>query len=508
MADIYKPSPEMQDIYDKDKEENKETDELIRQGKLKEAAKKKLGTRMFDAIEYGAVGSVQWLQKQAEENPNTYTDDVLRLLAVGIKNTAWAISKIPLLDKLAQGEDWLAKQARGLSEELTPWLDPRFAGWGTRIGTGILADKGIRKAVSGVQRGVRVSQALSKADEIMAARKNPALANVLMKQIDGDDIPLSQRMANADLSQVPQSAKDISRARDRFAAITKGRIKQFVEEFGGTAEDVDRIYKTELIRHSNQKKSVAWLNKYFEELITEVDDTGKLKQFNIAEVNGKPTLVDRSGKVQSSYKWAFEKDHSKAKTLFESLGIPGADFSDNLDIVLTVFNRAKNNLGNPSIPDDILRATGQSTSLRELVQRSIDKTFDAKFTRVPERYRSVARTQLMDDILNSTPIKGKPGKIRSQIIERHLKFWDENADLFVELDDWLPEFLLKDPAFFANPQEVLESLEGMRVYKSLTPTYKKRVKRLTDKWVTLNRGTQAVRDYFERQGRVIKKRYN
>ena len=114
----------------------------------------------------------------------------------------------------------------------------------------------------------------------------------------------------------------------------------------------------------------------------------------------------------------------------------------------------------------------------------------------------------MDDILNSTPIKGKPGKIRSQIIERHLKFWDENADLFVELDDWLPEFLLKDPAFFANPQEVLESLEGMRVYKSLTPTYKKRVKRLTDKWVTLNRGTQAVRDYFERQGRVIKKRYN
>ena len=184
MAEIFRPSPEMQDIYDKDKEENKETDELIRQGKLKEAAEKKLGTRMFDAIESGAVGSVQWLQKQAEENPDTYTDDVLRLLGGGIRNTAWAISKIPLLDKLAQGEDWLAGQARNINEQLTPWLDPRFAGWGTRIGTGILADKGIRKAVSGVQRGVRVSQALSKADEIMAARKNPALANVLMKQIN------------------------------------------------------------------------------------------------------------------------------------------------------------------------------------------------------------------------------------------------------------------------------------------------------------------------------------
>ena len=128
-----------------------------------------VGTKFLDQIEGGVIGSVQWLQKQAEENPDTYTDDVFRLLGGGVKNIGWAISKIPLLDKLAQGEDWLAKQARGLSEELTPWLDPRFAGWGTRIGTGILADKGIRKAVSGVQRGVRVSQALSKADEIIGS---------------------------------------------------------------------------------------------------------------------------------------------------------------------------------------------------------------------------------------------------------------------------------------------------------------------------------------------------
>ena len=189
MAEPYETPPSMQDIYDKDKERYSESDELIREGDLKGAAdvhpdKKLLGTDLLNSIEGGVTGSIQWLQKQAEENPDTYTDDVLRLLGGGLKNTAWAISKIPLLDKLAQGEDWLAGQARALNEQLTPWLDPRFAGWGTRIGIGILADKGIRKVVSGVQRGVRVSQALSKADEIMAARKNPALANVLMKQIN------------------------------------------------------------------------------------------------------------------------------------------------------------------------------------------------------------------------------------------------------------------------------------------------------------------------------------
>ena len=112
---------------------------------------KLLGERMFDAIENGAVGSMQWLQKQAEDDPDRYTDDMLRLLGGGVKNVGWAISKVPFLDKIAQGEDWLAGKAREMSEELTPWLDPRFAGWGTRIGTGILADKGIGKAVKGVK---------------------------------------------------------------------------------------------------------------------------------------------------------------------------------------------------------------------------------------------------------------------------------------------------------------------------------------------------------------------
>jgi len=106
---------------------------------------------MFDAIENGAVGSMQWLQKQAEDDPDRYTDDMLRLLGGGVKNVGWALSKVPFLDKIAQGEDWLAGKAREMSEELTPWLDPRFAGWGTRIGTGILADKGIGKAFKGAR---------------------------------------------------------------------------------------------------------------------------------------------------------------------------------------------------------------------------------------------------------------------------------------------------------------------------------------------------------------------
>ena len=151
MPDPYKTPEDMQDVYDEDAQKYGPTDKLIKGGKLKESAEQHpdrqlLGSRMLDAIEYGAVGSVKWLQKQAEEDPDRYTDDMLRLLGGGVKNVGWALSKVPFLDKIAQGEDWLAEQARAMSAQLTPQLDPRFAGWGTRIGTGILADKGIRKA--------------------------------------------------------------------------------------------------------------------------------------------------------------------------------------------------------------------------------------------------------------------------------------------------------------------------------------------------------------------------
>jgi hypothetical protein len=128
-------------------------------------------TGMLDNIENGAIGTWDWIQKQAQDDPDRWDDDVLRLLGGGLKNTAWAISKIPLINKLAEGEDWLAHQARKMSETLTPWLDPRVAGWGTRIGTGILADKGISKATGAVTKGVRAYKAVSKADEIMALAK-------------------------------------------------------------------------------------------------------------------------------------------------------------------------------------------------------------------------------------------------------------------------------------------------------------------------------------------------
>ena len=191
MPSHYETPTDMQDIYDEDAQKYGPTDKLIKEGKLKEAAEQHpdrqlLGSRMLDAIEYGAVGSVKWLQKQAEEDPDRYTDDMLRLLGGGIKNVGWALSKVPFLDKIAQGEDWLAEQARAMSAQLTPQLDPRFAGWGTRIATGLIADKGVRKATGAVTKGVKAYKAVSQADEIVRARRMQLATDLQMNIKKGD----------------------------------------------------------------------------------------------------------------------------------------------------------------------------------------------------------------------------------------------------------------------------------------------------------------------------------
>ncbi len=229
------PSKEMQESYERERQP--EFDQAVQDAKdlqgrekidaLSDAAKKrKLGERMFDSIESGVTGSVQWLQKQAEDDPNRYTDDVLRIFGGGIKNTAWLLSKVPLLDKLAEGEDWLAEQARGLSAKLTPDLDPRFAGWGTRIATGLIADKGIRKALPVIRqagKGVGLTKAvLSRADDATSTAvragvpstldalnmldKRRELGMTMMARLDGPNEDIFGPLARATRSAAPVPA--------------------------------------------------------------------------------------------------------------------------------------------------------------------------------------------------------------------------------------------------------------------------------------------------------------
>ena len=213
-----------------------------------------LGTQMLDNIENGVIGTMEWLQNQAQDDPDRYTDDMLRLLGGGVKNIGWAISKIPFLDKIAQGEDWLAGKAREMSAELTPWLDPRFAGWGTRIGTGILADKGIGKgwkAIRGINQLDNLSPAVGAASKF--SKLSPSSGDIKsietalnperLARIKGVKNQLSKNQAFELLDQIDDPPRYVPDAdiRSPGEIVTSPRIHKDIIESQNIPTQVDMV---------------------------------------------------------------------------------------------------------------------------------------------------------------------------------------------------------------------------------------------------------------------------
>lgn len=292
-----------------------------------------------------------------------------------------------------------------------------------------------------------------------------------------DKIPKKNRATDAEftISKVDEAAK-----------VTKPRIKKLVKQFGGTDADVDAIFQEQVVKMQSQLKSKAWLNKYFKDLTAGLGPDG-LKNARIQNINGKPRLVD--GRTKKTIDHAFEVDHQKAKELMAELGLEGADMNENLEIVYSVFNQKKNHLGNPALPDKLLEAVGQSTTLRDFVQRRLDTAFDLNYQRVPQRFRDVAKVNLMDDILDA-----KPGVKLEVTIEKRLKFYDKFSNLLVQIDDYVPPQVQRqlDTVYRdLNPQEYLQQLKDLGVYDRLTGRLKRLHEKLSDDWINLKRGLRS-----------------
>ena len=351
-----------------------------------------------------------------------------------------------------------------------------------------------------------VKKGLGKLDEATINLRKNLLASIRGDQIlpDGTIVKkgsqplmsksLSQRMETGykeNIDRIPKRSRatdsefTLSKI-DEAAKVTKPKIKKLVDQFGGTADDVDAIFQEQVVKMQSQLKAKAWLNKYFKELTAGLGPDG-LKNAKIKAVDGKPRLVD--GRTKKTIDHAFEVDHQKAKELMNELGLEGADMHENLEIVYSVFNRAKNNIGNPALPDKLLKAVGQSTTLKDFVQRKLDKAFDLNYQRVPQRFRDVAKVNLMDDILDA-----KPGVKLEVTIEKRLKFYDKFSNLLVQIDDYVPPKVQRqlDTVYRdLNPQEYLQQLKDLGVYDRLTGKLKHLHEKLSDDWINLKRGLRS-----------------
>ena len=158
-------------------------------------------TNMLDNIESGASNTMKFLNEKMADDPDRWDDDVWRFMGqriggaligggvgsfggpkgtiggaivggvMGFDNSAKLLGSIPGMSQLGRFQDATADGARHINEKLTPWLDPRVAGWGSRVVTDYLLERGVRSGTRAITKGVKAYKAVSKADEIMATAK-------------------------------------------------------------------------------------------------------------------------------------------------------------------------------------------------------------------------------------------------------------------------------------------------------------------------------------------------
>ena len=306
--------------------------------------------------------------------------------------------------------------------------------------------------------------------------------------------------------------RELGKSRVYWEKITEPRIAALVKEFGGTPEEAAAIFTEQKLAWGRQKTAATWLNKYFKALSTELDAEGvPLNEVVLGQLpNGKIRFVEKGS--PNSYPYAFEVDHRRAIQEMRELGIPlgiGANFDDNLEIILSVFNRAKNNIGNPSLPAEFSEALGLSTTLRDMVGKYYMSRLATKSLDIPQVYKNRALRDMLEDLqtqLSKAAAEGKdisPADIKNwarEAARREVNYWKNFGQ---PLQEALEKATEKAPpdiqrqidadrwAGNVDPDTRWEELQRMGILDYLTPSFIKKYQKAAEKFINTQRGLRA-----------------
>ena len=305
--------------------------------------------------------------------------------------------------------------------------------------------------------------------------------------------------------------RELGKERTYWEKITEPRIAALVKEFDGTAEDAATIFTQQKMAWGRQKSAATWLNKYFKALSTELDAEGvPLNEVVLGMSNGRVRFVEKGS--PNSYPQAFEVDHRRAIQEMRELGIPlgiGANFDDNLEIILSVFNRAKNNIGNPSLPAEFSEALGLSTTLRDMVGKYYMSQLATKSLDIPQVYKNRALQDMLKDLqteLSKAQAKGmevSPRDIKNwarEAARREVNYWKSFGSKLQEALEKATETAPPDIqrqidadrwAGNVDPDTRCEELQRMGILDYLTPSFVKKYQKAAEKFINTQRGLRA-----------------
>lgn len=306
--------------------------------------------------------------------------------------------------------------------------------------------------------------------------------------------------------------RELGKSRVYWEKITEPRIAALVKEFGGTPEQAAAIFAQQSKAWGRQKTAATWLNKYFKALSTELDAEGvPINEVVLGQSpNGRVRFVEKGS--PNSYPQAFEVDHRRAIQEMRELGIPlgvGANFDDNLEIILSVFNRAKNNIGNPSLPAEFSEALGLSTTLKDMIGKYYMSRLATKSFDIPQVYKNRALRDMLEDLqtqLSKAAAEGKdvtPYQIKQWAKDaaiREVSYWKSFGSKLQEALEKATETAPPDIqrqidadrwAGNVDPDTRWEELQRMGILDYLTPSFLKKYRKAAEKFIDTKRGLRA-----------------
>jgi hypothetical protein len=320
---------------ERDKQLTEEYKEL--QNPKRPDEKQLLGSQLLDNIggKFTEAGSA--VMEAAQEDPDTWTDDAIRIGLGGVKNVGTVLGA----PGIKQGLQLLGAPAyyvgRGLGYGLEKaGVDPRYGHIVGEVGEWFIPGYGMYKAAGKVSKYSKIagSAALSDAAALMA-RQNPMIAsgagavppggelgNLIKSTINpigfgpfgkhlksmsprgrprkpfknrllgerildsSTDGTLTEKIEHAlkiDKSRgfkarIPKKALDKGKSQvDEAAAIDKNLIRKFIKPYPHTEADVLDIYNKTKEGFKDYSKTRTWLNKYFDELSKGLEDLSAAK---------------------------------------------------------------------------------------------------------------------------------------------------------------------------------------------------------------------------------------
>ena len=292
-------------------------DELRKQAQLEswqrsEEQNVPLGYGLANAVEGGIQRGVGWLQEQAEDDPDTWTDDALRLMGGGLKN----ISKIPGMSLLAKVGETGGGIGAGIAEMMG--VDRRIGGFVGEMATDSLLGFGAGK----VARTAKAARSINRLKKF-----NPLYTGELIKAGPGavrgysggvlDDITTAAKSSTQTQKNLIKADKttrllneagdwSIGSGRAARALLREETAKWLVEERRLAGGDINKIDRTKFgkVFIGGEERGISGIHRFFEAYDKAGGDLTKL-----------------TGKTKTKKSDWFEfvgKKHAEARKLLET----------------------------------------------------------------------------------------------------------------------------------------------------------------------------------------------